>query len=51
MHLIGNNPSPVAAGYRERVQKISPTRFELVASRLSNYSLTLYQLSYGELGW
>ena len=36
------------ADYHERVQKISPTRFRLVASRLSNYSLTLYQLSYSE---
>ena len=31
-------------------QKISPTRFELVTLRLSNYSLTLFQLSYGEFG-
>ena len=29
-------------------KKISPTRFELVTLRLSNYSLTLFQLSYGE---
>ena len=32
----------------KRAQKISPTRFELVTLRLSNYSLTLFQLSYGE---
>ena len=31
-------------------KKISPTRFELVTLRLSNYSLTLFQLSYGEFG-
>ena len=32
----------------KRTKKISPTRFELVTLRLSNYSLTLFQLSYGE---
>ena len=35
-------------GSREAEEKISPTRFELVTLRLSNYSLTLFQLSYGE---
>ena len=41
----------MARGYlgdAEGRKKISPTRFELVTLRLSNYSLTLFQLSYGE---